>query len=112
MKSPFCIDIFDNIILSGQTEQGRTLESDVLMRSPFVRKLVYMVETYVVAVPQNPRHGGAMSVTLDGDPVTMYTDPRLALSTGWLKVGDYLYCGSLASPYISRIDLTKSSIEA
>jgi hypothetical protein len=81
------------------------------MSSPFVRKLVYMVDTYVVAVPQNLRHAGGMSVTLDGEPVTMYTDRGLALSTVWLKVGDCLYYGSLASSYLSRIDLTKSSIE-
>jgi len=109
----------DNIRYDGEgrywiaLSAGRTLEWDVLMRSPFLRKLVYVVDTYVVKVPQNLRHGGAMSVTPDGEPVTMYTDPKLALSTGFLKVGDYLYYGSLHSTYISRIDLTKSSsIEA
>ncbi|CAM0956322.1 unnamed protein product [Alopecurus aequalis] len=108
----------DNIRYDGEgrywiaLSAGRTLEWDVLMRSPFVRKLVYVVDTYVVAVPQNLRHGGTMSVRLDGKPVTMYTDPGLALSTGFLKVGDCLYYGSLHSPYISKIDLTKSSIEA
>ncbi|KAK1695683.1 hypothetical protein QYE76_012380 [Lolium multiflorum] len=108
----------DNIRYDGEgrywiaLSAGRTLEWDVLMRWPFVRKLVYMVDTYVVSVPQNLRYAGAMSVTLDGEPVTMYTDRGLAHATGWLKVGDYLYYGSLASSYISRIDLTKSSIEA
>lgn len=92
--------------------QGRTLPSDVLMWSPLVRKLVYMVEKYVMAVPQGLRDSGTMSVTLNGEPVTMYTDPGLALATGWLKVGGYLYYGSLASSYISRVDLAKSSIEA
>ncbi|XP_048533615.1 protein STRICTOSIDINE SYNTHASE-LIKE 5-like [Triticum urartu] len=91
---------------------GRTLQLDVLMWSPLVRKLVYMVEKYVMAVPQGLRDSGTMSVALNGEPVTMYTDPGLALATGWLKVGGYLYYGSLASSYISRVDLTKSSIQA
>uniref|UniRef100_A0A0A9BAY8 Uncharacterized protein n=1 Tax=Arundo donax TaxID=35708 RepID=A0A0A9BAY8_ARUDO len=53
-----------------------------------------------------------MSVTLDGEPVSMYSDPELALTTGWLKVGKYLYYGSLTETYISRIGLIKSSAES
>lgn len=90
---------------------GRTLQWDILMKYPFARKLVYIVDKFVT-VPQSLKNAGTMSVTLDGEPVSMYTDPGLALTTGWLKVGKYLYYGSLASPYLSRIDLTKSSIEA
>uniref|UniRef100_A0A3B5YX49 Strictosidine synthase conserved region domain-containing protein n=2 Tax=Triticum aestivum TaxID=4565 RepID=A0A3B5YX49_WHEAT len=108
----------DNIRYDGEgrywiaLSAGRTLQLDVLMWSPLLRKLVYMVEKYVMAVPQGLRDAGTMSVALNGEPVTMYTDPGLALATGWLKVGGYLYYGSLASSYISRVDLTKSSIEA
>ncbi|KAE8776751.1 protein STRICTOSIDINE SYNTHASE-LIKE 6 [Hordeum vulgare] len=108
----------DNIRYDGEgrywiaLSSGRTLQSDVLMWSPLVRKLVYMVEKYVTAVPQGLRDSGTMSVALNGEPVTMYTDPGLALATGALKVGDYLYYGSLASSYISRVDLTKLPIEA
>lgn len=91
---------------------GRTLQWDVMMGSPLLRKLVYLVDKYVVMVPKSLERAGTISVTLDGTPVTMYSDPGLALSTVWLKVGDYLYYGSLHSSYISRIDLTKSSIEA
>lgn len=91
---------------------GRTLLWDMLMGSPLLRKLVYLVNRYVAAVPKSTGGAGTLSVGLDGTPVTMYSDPRLVLATGWFKVGDYLYYGSLQNSYISRIDLTKSFIEA
>ncbi|CAN6312049.1 unnamed protein product [Urochloa humidicola] len=94
------------IALSG----GRTFQWDLLTKYPFLRKLVYLVEKFV-AVPHGPKNSGAISVTLDGEPVSMYTDPRLALTTGWLKVGKHLYYGSLTKTYLSRIDLSKSSAE-
>ncbi|KAF8697806.1 hypothetical protein HU200_035294 [Digitaria exilis] len=90
--------------------KGRTLQWDLLMKYPFVRKLVYLVDKFV-AVPQGLKNSGAMSVTLEGEPVSMYTDPGLALTTGWLKIGKHLYYGSLTETYLSRIDLTKSSAE-
>ncbi|XP_062205883.1 protein STRICTOSIDINE SYNTHASE-LIKE 5-like [Phragmites australis] len=89
---------------------GRTFQWDILTKYPFVRKLVYLAEKFV-AVPLGLKNSGAMSVTLDGEPVSMYTDPGLTLATGWLKVGKYLYYGSLTEAYISRIDLTNSSAE-
>nr|CAB3500261.1 unnamed protein product [Digitaria exilis] len=77
---------------------------------PFIRKLLYLVDKFV-AVPHGLKNAGAMSVTLEGEPVSMYTDPGLALATGWLKVGKHLYYGSLTETYLSRIDLTKSSAQ-
>ncbi|KAF8697805.1 hypothetical protein HU200_035293 [Digitaria exilis] len=90
--------------------EGRTLQWDLLMKYPFVRKLVYLVDKFV-AVPHGLKNAGAISVTLEGEPMSMYTDPGLALATGWLKVGKHLYYGSLTETYLSRIDLTKSSAE-
>ena len=90
--------------------QGRTPQWDLLMKYPFVRKLVYLVEKFV-ALPHGVKNSGAVSVTPDGEPVSMYTDPRLALTTGWLKVGNHLYYGSLTENFLSRIDLTESSAE-
>ncbi|OEL34630.1 Protein STRICTOSIDINE SYNTHASE-LIKE 4 [Dichanthelium oligosanthes] len=89
---------------------GRTPQWDLLTKYPFVRKLVYLVEKFV-AITTGPKNSGEMSVTLDGEPVSMYTDPGLALATGWLKVGKHLYYGSLTETYLSRIDLSKSSAE-
>ena len=80
----------------------------MLTKYPFVRKLVYLIEKFV-AVPHGLKNSGTVSVTPDGEPVSMYTDPRLALTTGWLKVGKHLYYGSLTETFLSRIDLTKSS---
>jgi hypothetical protein len=90
--------------------QGRTLQWDLLMKYPFARKLLYLVEKFM-AVPHGLKNSGTMSVTLDGEPVSMYSDPGLVLATGWLKVGKHLYYGSLTKTYLSRIDLTKSSAE-
>ncbi|KAL6641410.1 hypothetical protein ACP70R_019591 [Stipagrostis hirtigluma subsp. patula] len=107
----------DNIRYDGEgrywiaLSAGRTLQWDILTKYPFVRKLVYLAEKFV-AVPHGLKNAGAMSVTLDGEPVSMYTDPGLALATGCLKVGEYLYYGSLTETYISRIDLTKSKAES
>ncbi|CAL4923619.1 unnamed protein product [Urochloa decumbens] len=106
----------DNIRYDGEgrywiaLSAGRTLQWDLLMKYPFVRKLVYLVEKFV-AVPHGLKNSGTMSVTLDGYPVSMYTDPGLALTTGWLKVGRHLYYGSLTKTYLSRIDLTKFSAD-
>lgn len=91
--------------------QGRSLQRDLLMKYPFIRKLVYLAEKFVV-VPLARKNSGAMSVALDGKPVTMYSDQGLALTTGWLKVGEHLYYGSLTESYLSKIDLTKSSVES
>nr|CAB3504304.1 unnamed protein product [Digitaria exilis] len=106
----------DNIRYDGEgrywiaLSAGRTLQWDLLMKYPFVRKLVYLVDKFV-AVPHGLKNAGAISVTLEGEPMSMYTDPGLALATGWLKVGKHLYYGSLTETYLSRIDLTKSSAE-
>jgi len=106
----------DNIRYDGEgrywiaLSAGRTLQWDLLTKYPFVRKLVYLIEKFV-AVPHGLKNSGTVSVTPDGEPVSMYTDPRLALTTGWLKVGKHLYYGSLTETFLSRIDLTKSSAE-
>lgn len=90
--------------------QGRTLQWDLLTKSPFLRKLVYLADKFV-AVPHGLKNAGGMSVTLDGEPVSMFSDPGLAVTTGWLKVSEHLYYGSLTETYLSRIDLTKFSAE-
>ncbi|GJM91359.1 hypothetical protein PR202_ga07722 [Eleusine coracana subsp. coracana] len=107
----------DNIRYDGEglywiaLSAGRTLQWDMLTKYPFIRKLVYLVEKFV-ALPHGLKNSGGMSVTLDGEPVSFYSDPGLALATGWLKVGNHLYYGSLVETYLSRIDLTKSSAES
>ncbi|KAL5226139.1 hypothetical protein ABZP36_012778 [Zizania latifolia] len=108
----------DNIRYDGEgrywiaISAGRTLQWDVLFKHPFVRKLVYLVDKHVVEIPHDLKNAGAMSVSLAGEPVSMYSYPGLALATGWLKVGDYLYYGSLAKPFLSKINLAKSPAES
>lgn len=107
----------DNIRYDGEgrywiaLSAGRNLQWDLLTKYPFLRKLVYVAEKFVT-VPHGLENSGGMSVTLDGEPVSLYNDPGLALTTGWLKVGKHLYYGSLTETYLSRIDLTKSSAES
>ncbi|KAJ6804358.1 protein STRICTOSIDINE SYNTHASE-LIKE 6-like [Iris pallida] len=85
---------------------GRTMVWDMLIKYPFLRKVMVAVGKYV-RIPQTERDSGVLSVTPDGKPVALYSDPDLNLVTGGLKIGKHLYYGSLVKPYISRIDLAK-----
>lgn len=55
---------------------------------------------------------GILSVTVEGQPLTIYSDQRLILVTSGLKIGNNLYYGSLYEPYISKIDLTQYRSDA
>ncbi|XP_073001276.1 protein STRICTOSIDINE SYNTHASE-LIKE 6-like [Typha latifolia] len=85
---------------------GRTISWDIMYKYPIIRKILFILEKFVT-VPHNLRDSGGLSVTLEGKPLTLYTDPDLILATGWLKIGRYLYYGSLHKDYLSRIDLTQ-----
>jgi hypothetical protein len=65
-----------------------------------------VVEQFVM-VPKSMKNSGGISVSLDGQPIALYSDPNLVLATSWLQIGNYLYYGSLYKSYISRIDLTQ-----
>ncbi|KAJ3681954.1 hypothetical protein LUZ60_014527 [Juncus effusus] len=85
---------------------GRTASWDAMFKYPILRKILYMLDQFVT-VPKSMNNSGVLSVTLDGQPVSLYTDPASEFTTSGLKIGNYLYYGFLYKSYISRIDLTK-----
>jgi hypothetical protein len=62
------------------------------------------MERYV-GRPNMEKNGGVLAVDLVGKPTAYYYDPGLLLLTTGIKIGDHLYCGSLFSPYIIRLNL-------
>ncbi|KAJ3681952.1 hypothetical protein LUZ60_014525 [Juncus effusus] len=85
---------------------GTSLLWDVMFKYPILRKILYIIEQFVT-VPKHMKNSGVLSVTLDGQPVALYSDPALILTTSGLKIGNHLYFGSLYKSYISRIELMK-----
>jgi hypothetical protein len=55
--------------------------------------------------PNMEKNGGVLAVDLAGKPTAHYHDPGLSMVTTGIKIGDHLYCGSLVSPYIIRLNL-------
>ncbi|XP_039133319.1 protein STRICTOSIDINE SYNTHASE-LIKE 5-like [Dioscorea cayenensis subsp. rotundata] len=91
---------------------GKTRLWDLIFKYPFIRKLLVALEKYNVKIPNGMVNGGVLSVDLDGRPVSLYSDKGLYHVTGGLKVGKYLYQGSLTKPYLNRIDLNKHAAQA
>ncbi|WOL10762.1 protein STRICTOSIDINE SYNTHASE-LIKE 4-like [Canna indica] len=98
----------DNIRYDGQghywigLSAGKTLEWDVLMKYPLLRKVLVIVEKFI-KVPLAVRDSGVLKVDLEGRPLALYSDRGLALVTGGIQIGKHLYYGSLDKAYISRI---------
>lgn len=53
------------------------------------------------------KNGGALAVDLEGKMIEHYHDRDLSLITSVIKIGECLYCGSLAHPYIIRLNVTQ-----
>ncbi|KAK1324538.1 hypothetical protein QJS10_CPA01g00277 [Acorus calamus] len=90
---------------------GRTLFWDVILKYPFLRKILVIMSRYV-ELPNGQQDGGVLEVDLEGRPVALYTDPSLGETTVGLKIGNQLYYGSLVKSYISRMELPQSSTSA
>ncbi|KAJ4773887.1 Calcium-dependent phosphotriesterase superfamily protein [Rhynchospora pubera] len=105
----------DNIRYDGEghywigLSAGRTMLWDIFFKYPILRSILYVADKFVT-VPKSMKNSGVLGVSLDGQPVALYSDPNLILVTGGLKIGNYLYYGSLYKSYISRIDLTQTKI--
>ncbi|XP_062102740.1 protein STRICTOSIDINE SYNTHASE-LIKE 5-like [Humulus lupulus] len=81
-----------------------TLPWDLTLRYPFIRKVLALLERYNYR-PNLLKGGGVFGVDLEGRPIYHYHDPKVSLITSGLKIGNYLYCGSVANPYIIRLNL-------
>lgn len=78
----------------------------MLTRYPVLRKALAIWVRFM-KVPDMNWDSGVLGVSLEGKPVALYTDPDLDGVTSGVKVGRYLYYGSLVKDYISRLDLTR-----
>ncbi|XP_038974039.1 protein STRICTOSIDINE SYNTHASE-LIKE 5-like [Phoenix dactylifera] len=102
----------DNIRYSGEghywiaLSSGRTISWDILFKFPFIRKMAAILAKFFSPFYLS-QDSGMLSVTLEGQPLTIYSDRHLILVTGGLKIGKNLYYGSLHESYISKIDLTQ-----
>ncbi|KAE8010720.1 hypothetical protein FH972_007063 [Carpinus fangiana] len=83
---------------------AHTFSWDLAFRYPIIRKGIAIMERYV-GRPNMEKNGGVLAVDLVGKPTAYYYDPGLLLLTTGIKIGDHLYCGSLFSPYIIRLNL-------
>ncbi|CAA6666749.1 unnamed protein product [Spirodela intermedia] len=84
---------------------GKSKSWDLMLRYPMLRKMV-VVSSKLADFSHHVRKGaGVLSVSLEGEPLALYTDRELSLSTGGLRVGRHLYYASLVKSYISRIPL-------
>ncbi|KAK9990029.1 hypothetical protein SO802_025014 [Lithocarpus litseifolius] len=77
---------------------------DIAFRHPFIRKILIIMEKYNKR-PRMEKDGGVMVIDLAGNPIAHYHDPELSLISSGMKIGNYLYCGSVYYPYILRLNL-------
>lgn len=85
--------------------QSRSFPLYMLTRYPFLRKVLAILGRYV-KMPEMGTKSGVLSVSLEGKPVALYTDPALSGITSGVKIGRHLYFGSLEKDHISRLDLS------
>ncbi|KAK6922519.1 hypothetical protein RJ641_010823 [Dillenia turbinata] len=79
---------------------------DLAWRYPFIRKTLAIAIKYI-PIPITEKNSGVMAVDMDGNPVAHYFDPKMSAITTGVKIGNYLYCGSIYHPYITRLDLSR-----
>ncbi|KAM0975164.1 hypothetical protein ACFX13_018518 [Malus domestica] len=85
---------------------------DLVHRYPFIRKVLAIVKRYAGGRPRLHKNAGVFAVNLDGEPTADYYDPDLFLISSGIKIGKYLYCGSVVYPYIIRLDLDRHPAHA
>ncbi|XP_002273458.3 protein STRICTOSIDINE SYNTHASE-LIKE 5 [Vitis vinifera] len=107
----------DNILYDGEGHywialpMGNSLAWDLALKYPWIRKVVAIMERYKVR-PHIEKNGGVLAVDLEGKPTAYYYDPSLSEVTSGVKIGNYLYCGSITKPYMIRLDLHQHAARA
>jgi hypothetical protein len=91
--------------------QGPSVSWDLAVRYPFIRKGLAIMEKSI-GRPHIEKNSGVLAVDLAGKPTAHYYDHGLSKVTSGIKIGDYLYCGSIVSPYITRLNLKKHPARA
>lgn len=86
--------------------QGITVAFDLAQRYPSIRKVMAIMYKHIGTLDMK-KNSGVLAVDSEGKPLAYYYDPALTLTTGGIKVGDHLYCGSLLKPYIIHLNLTQ-----
>ncbi|EXC35260.1 Adipocyte plasma membrane-associated protein [Morus notabilis] len=77
---------------------------NLAQKFPFIRKAIAIIVRHI-GRPHMEKNGGVFAVDLEGKPVFHYYDPALSLISSGAKIGNHLYCGSIAYPYIIRLNL-------
>ena len=95
---------FFHVYLFVQYWQSRSALWDIAFRHPFIRKILIIMEKYNRR-PRMEKDSGVMVIDLAGNPIAHYHDPELSLISSGMKIGNYLYCGSVYYPYILRLNL-------
>lgn len=83
--------------------QAISPELDILLKYPFIRKVLAIITKQVPSLSV-AKNGGVIAMDLEGKPVTHYYDSRLSLTSG-IKIRNHIYCGSLSYPFIIRLDI-------
>ncbi|CAB4318297.1 unnamed protein product [Prunus armeniaca] len=101
----------DNIRYDGEGQYWIALATevtpfwDLALRYPFIRKVLAIVKRCAAGRPHMEKNAGVLAVNLNGEPTAHYSDPELFLISSGIKIGNYLYCGSIVNPYIIRLDV-------
>lgn len=70
------------------------------------------MKRYAAGRPHLEKNAGVLAVNLDGEPTAHYSDPELVLISSGIKIGNYLYCGSIVYPHIIRLNLEQHPAQA
>lgn len=78
----------------------------VAQKYPFVRKVFAMMDKYI-GRPHLEKNGGVIAIDVEGKPTDLYVDQKLTLVSSVIKIGEFLYLGSIENPNIVRLNPTK-----
>lgn len=102
----------DNIRYDGEDRYWIGLSTEysdawqLALKYPFIRKVMAIMEKYT-GRPHVEKNGGVIAVDLEGKPTELYIDHGLSMISSGMKIGEHLYVGSIANPYIIRLNLTR-----